>query len=329
MVEYHMIRERTIDGGDGKQSFTVLEMSNEHIKVELLPGLGGKIITFQSLKTGENYLLENSQDLSLPAYGDPFNLQHAYGFDECFPTIEACKYKQKDKQIALPDHGEVWSRPCDYECRDDRIILSILGEKIDYYLNKELIVKGPRLIIRYTLENRTADSFNYIWSSHPLLSIEAGDEILLPREVDNMLVNWASDNILTTLGDQIPWPSLFFGDEKVDWSVIPPHEMNIAVKLYSGSLNKGWAAFYKKRVNESLVYRFDTADEPYLGLWLCYNGWPTDSSAGSYTVALEPANARYDSLEKGIEKGGATKITSNSFHSWQMELRFTTGKMEL
>jgi galactose mutarotase-like enzyme len=43
---------------------------------------------------------------------------------------------------------------------------------------------------------------------------------------------------------------------------------------------------------------FDAAATPYLGLWLCYGGWPERPGTKQACVAMEPSTAPVDSLAK-------------------------------
>jgi len=53
------------------------------------------------------------------AYGAVFVDQDMSGWDEMFPTINACTYPAPSPYagITLPDHGEVWVLPWEHDQR--------------------------------------------------------------------------------------------------------------------------------------------------------------------------------------------------------------------
>jgi len=68
--------------------------------------------------------------------------------------------------------------------------------------------------------------------------------------------------------------------------------------------------------------RFAPAATPYLGLWICFGGWPdglgNESGAKQVCVALEPATAPTDSL---ADIGPWSRmIAPGETFTWPMEL---------
>lgn len=250
----------------------LLTIQNSRLKIDLLPKIGGKIVSIISKKTDRNYLLSKclpkyskSTQYITPTYGNAFNLRYAYGFDECFPTIKPCTYNYAGGTISLPDHGELWSRPWEYNYKDNTLTLSIKGEKLDYVFKKEIRLLHNRLIINYSLENISNTSFSYIWSPHPLLSVCEGDKILLNEEVKKMRVYWSSDIELINRNKWIHWPTDSYNDKNMDWSFIQGKGLNFAAKLFSDRLETG-QAIYNKKVKESFLIEFNTKKTPFLGL---------------------------------------------------------------
>lgn len=88
-----------------------LTIENELIRVELVPQLGGKLVSMIYKPTGKQWLLDSgTRPLEQPEFGATFTDWDMSGWDECFPTIIACP-SGVDDHILLPDHGELWSLP--------------------------------------------------------------------------------------------------------------------------------------------------------------------------------------------------------------------------
>lgn len=73
--------------------------------------------------------------------------------------------------------------------------------------------------------------------------------------------------------------------------------------LYTKRLAPGWAAVYRATARQGTVVRFRTEELPYLGVWLCYGGWPdVGREPRQYAVALEPTVAPYRTLSEAEEQ---------------------------
>src|SRR5271156_6921865 len=95
-------------------SFQAVALTNDAIRVVVIPGLGGKIISLQSRDSGREWLWRNPY---LPLRKPPanplnFGLFDAGGWDEVFPTVDPCRVPDSAwGNRTLTDHGELWYRP--------------------------------------------------------------------------------------------------------------------------------------------------------------------------------------------------------------------------
>jgi galactose mutarotase-like enzyme len=62
--------------------------------------------------------------------------------------------------------------------------------------------------------------------------------------------------------------------------------------------------------------RFDATIIPYLGLWLCYGGWPERDGPKQMCVAMEPSTAPVDSLAQTGEWSRA--LGPGESYAWPM-----------
>src|SRR5689334_13003801 len=92
---------------------SAISLDNEKVRAVFVPELGGKMVSLVRIASGHEFLLQ-PQDVGRkygrPRYGDKMEDFDASGFDECFPTILACK-DPLDPNVLLPDHGELWPVP--------------------------------------------------------------------------------------------------------------------------------------------------------------------------------------------------------------------------
>ncbi len=315
----------------GGFEFVVLE--NEKVRAVFLPEVGNKMVELTNLETGKQYLLSPQspdQFYARPAYGAEFAAYDMSGFDECFPTVATSPYRSLSHpanryEIEFPDHGELWSRPWEYSNGSNELRFQIRGVKADYEFEKRITLEGNSLRLRYTLRNLWREPLSFLWSAHPLLAVHPGMRILLPGGIKHVLLNWSSDADVGTFGEQIPWPNIHPGRRGLDFAEVQDPALGVAVKCFTDSLDAGCAALYDRVADESLLIRFDPTENPYLGLWLCYGGWPETADRKHLTVALEPCNGRPDSLREAVLRKECSEVPAGGERHWTMFLSLWRG----
>ncbi|MDZ7660119.1 DUF5107 domain-containing protein [Fodinibius sp.] len=314
------------------EALPVIELENDELRIAIVPDLGGKMISLESKQRGTQFLKEPAEDFhiySQPDYGEDFLPPYAAGFDECFPNVSPSKYEFKGEVLELPDHGELWTKSWKYKEGENSISLWTHGEQLNYRFAKHIELEGPTIQITYELESLEEVPFEYIWSAHPLLNIAEGDQLLLPGQISEVVLNWASDPNVGDLGDRLAWPEILGNNSNIDFNYVQNKSMEFAVKLFSDRLTNGIAGLYKQQTDETLLFSFDTEQVPFLGLWLCYGGWPADTKEKEYTLALEPCNARPDSLVEACKWGDQQQISPLSIKCWEVKISVANGKKHL
>jgi hypothetical protein len=67
---------------------------------------------------------------------------------------------------------------------------------------------------------------------------------------------------------------------------------------------------------------------PYLGLWLCYGGWPDNGAPPfQYTVALEPAVAPCGTLQEAQEQKTAIDLAPSASFRWSIDFQVTPERL--
>jgi hypothetical protein len=70
--------------------------------------------------------------------------------------------------------------------------------------------------------------------------------------------------------------------------------------------------------------RFDPVQNPYVGLWLAYGGWPEGQARRQHCVALEPCTAPVDSLTAAVERGSARILAAGAKWEWTIEIEIVS-----
>jgi len=321
MVEQPPLIQKTSIRKYIHKNFECITSENDIIKIGVLPQIGGKMIELWDKRTQQQFLLEPQNDSGMyeaSTFAKDFSLFDISGFDECFPTVEASD--------PFPDHGEVWSRPWNYVIHDQSIEMSIQGVNAHYEFKKLMWLENNSVHIQYHVVNNMDVPFQFLWSAHPLLHVKSGARIMLPKSVRRVFLNWTSNSNIGSYGDFLQWPLKFKGDgETLDFSVVPNVTANVAVKCFTDALEEGFAGLYYPETNRTLLFKFDPADIPYVGLWLCYGGWPVDSPKKQFTIAIEPCNGRPDKLQNAIQRRECQVLAPHESKTWHLSISVHEG----
>jgi galactose mutarotase-like enzyme len=298
-------------------------LENGALRVVLLPGSGGRIESLQG--GGIEFLLQpfGSADqhkrYEEQASGLRFQDGACSGIDECLPTVGISGVGVPG--LAVPDHGDFWAIPWTLlEPANSRSVVIVAdGTSRPLRFTKRLELHPTFLRIDYTVQNLSAQPVEYLYACHPLFAIDREDRIVLPKEVTTVWVESSHHERLGTQGDSVAWPVAQSREGVVDLSVALDSSADTADMLYAGPLKIGRYGIYRSAMSRGIVLHFDPACLPYLGLWLCYGGWPDDSEHRQVAVALEPTVAARGALEDAIRDGVAPVLAPEETHSWSIE----------
>ncbi len=300
-------------------------LENHLVRVEMLPEVGSKITSLMYRPDNREFLFQPpapADGYRIPGYGALFKDFDNSGFDECLPTVAACKYPGRQFHADLPDHGEVWSVPWEWNASDNNVELRCRGKQLPFIFYKQLRLKQDSLLISYKIENTSSESLDYLWSSHPLLAVRPGDRVMVPPEVREVFIDQSHSGRLGGFGGRTPWPlTVDRNGAATDLSLLHPPSAGTAEKFFTPRLHEGWCALHSPSSNHSITFRFDPDLVPFVGMWINQGGWPTDSLPKHYTVALEPCSGAPDSLEKAVEFNQARNLAAKESRAWEVEIQ--------
>jgi galactose mutarotase-like enzyme len=305
--------------------------------VTILPRLGGKIASIR--RNGQELL-----QLPMAAYAPrtrtmPFDAGDASGWDECLPSVAPCTVETAAGLVTVPDHGDLWrvawtveqgtgNREQGTAAANENVII-LRGECFSLPLRLERKVAlaqyetGWRLSLDYTVTNTGSAPVPWAWGAHPLFTSEAGDRLVLPPSISTLTLEGSAGGRLGQTGDQVLWPiaKLARGGE-TDLSLAKWPESGIGDKLFAGRLtaSENWCALERPQAGVRIRVSFDSVATPYLGLWICFGGWPEKPGPKQVCVAMEPATAPVDSL--AITGPWSRTLAPGDSFSWPMVVDF-------
>jgi galactose mutarotase-like enzyme len=308
---------------------------NGACEVTLLPCFGGKI---SSIRINRHELLQQPLVPVLPRTKTmTFDAGDASGWDECLPSVAACTVHTAAGPKDIPDHGDLWRTEWQMQATGigDKGLgggadaVTLVGECFSLPLVLERTLKlsetatGWRLDLDYKLTNSGSTAVPWSWAAHPLFSAAAGDRLVLPDSIHVLRLEGSGGGRLGTGGDAVGWPvaNLASGG-RTDLSVAQSPETGIGDKLFAGPLaaHENWCALERPSAGVRIRVSFDAAASPYLGLWICYGGWPDRPGPKQVCVAMEPATAPVDSL--AIDGEWSRVLGPGQSTGWPMRVDF-------
>jgi galactose mutarotase-like enzyme len=277
-----------------EQGFEVYVLGNQEVEVSVVPELGAKIISLKNLRTGREWMWHPPGGLELfrNSPEDNFSRSPLVGLDECLPTIEPCVWRGRK----LPDHGEAWSAEwsVDEEAwQKGALKTSVRLEISPFDFERTLELDENCVRLSYQLSNRSTSPEYFLWAMHPLLSLEAGDRLVLPASTRSLLngEGWL---------------------DAVD-SAIPNGNCS---KLLAGPLTEGFGGIHNSKTGERFDCEWNAVENNGLGLWLTRGGWH-----GHHHFAIEPTNAGADALTEAVSREWCGTVAAGGSATWQVRFR--------
>jgi len=304
----------------------ILQLRNNSLCVAVAPTEGGRIVSLFSQQSDVEFLLQSHRpfDPVAPSPNANFGLGACAGIEECLPTVSACEVNGQ----TVPDHGDFWQLQWKVLSSDQEnaILLTAVGFSYPLRFTKRIRLSGACLRLEYAIENCGNSSTSFLYATHPLLAIDAGDRIFLPVEVSELVVHDSKHDRLGSSGDRVSWPvcTPTTGGMPIDVGLLSNVEAGTADMLYTDRLKTGWCGLYRTQHQQGIAIRFDTDALPYLGLWICAGGWPEHGATPKqYAFAPEPTTAPCGSLADALQRGLAMSLPPGGTFSFAIEFFVT------
>lgn len=293
-------------------------LSNDCLSVQISPEEGGRISSLQSKVTGVEFLTQSTnRHIRLePGYDAQFQHGACAGIEECLPTVGACDDRTAGGPV--PDHGDFWQLSWRVtEQSADRIVLSATGFSRPLFFQKTVALRDVGLSIRYHVQNIAETDTSFLYACHPLFAVEAGDRIALPSEINTLQLTYSRTGCLGQTGNFVSWPG-----EGLD--TVLPNNAEEADMFYSRQTKTGRCGLYRTRSKQGLILSYSSGVLPYLGLWLCYGGWPGGQSPQQYAVAIEPTTAPCNTLKQAQAARLARLLLPGDHLDWELTFQPTS-----
>jgi hypothetical protein len=279
-----------------------LRVENEHVALDVLPQLGGKIQRLVD-KVRDADVLWHSPRVAphiAPLHAN-FDDHWSGGWDEAFPTGAPSHNRFGDE---LPYLGELWTQTADWRLveqspRRIELATTVLTPITPARYERTIVVEegSPTLRLRYRIENLDSRPFDFGWGLHPVQAVSPAHRLDVPArrgEVDEH-----GGGVLGGKGDVYEWPRL----GTLDLRRVQPRETHDFALHYLTELHDGWVACTDTSIRRGFGLVFDRSVFPVVWAWLVYGGW-----RGYYHAILEPWTGYPTALEEAAAAGRARTL---------------------
>ncbi len=290
-------------------------LQNEFLKVTVLPEAGAKVFDVIDRRTGRNFLWHNPRIEPQP-YPIEANFDNYWcgGWDDAFPTCEACLYRGEQ----YPNLGELRSLTWKVEeAREESATLSAFGPISPVAATKTVQLKGRCLEMTYSIENLGYSGIDFLWGTHPAYAISSETVLHIPARTG--IVGVSSHASFGVAGQRYSWPMLESDAGVTDMSRARAANANSNAGHYATDLSAGWYAVEDSVSEQSLLFEFDLAVCPNLWMWLSYGGW-----RGYHLAVIEPWTSCPVTLSEAVEAGTHRHLKPGE--RFQTSVRLTAGE---
>ncbi|MEB3100946.1 aldose epimerase family protein [Ferviditalea candida] len=284
-----------------EQSDGGIQLFNDSLTITIYPKFGGKIASFRS--GDKEWLWQNQQLPEIPvvtagaAYDDLFY----GGIDELFPN----DYPTLINGVALPDHGELWSREWEYSMEKGvhgwsiRMKLGLRAYPCEF--EKHIYLEENRMTIESKLTNRSEEDFPFLWVLHPAFRISPAHKLHFPAGrviVENEIKGRVAKGTPLFI-----WPGRDIG---LDLSQVP--EANGGLEsYYITDLPEGRFILEDTNAGESLQVDFPLDVFPHMWLFMPLGGWKAH-----YVAVIEPSSGYPTDLADAVKAGTHSVLKKKS-----------------
>ena len=302
-----------------------VSIESECVRAQFLLGIGAKMASLvykprnyelMVQRPGEEYLLQ-------PFDGDYVDGE-CTGFDDMFPTIDACYYDKFPWQgTRMAAHGEVWSLPWHHRLDGEKLYFAVPRVRLPYELEKWVSFREDSILhLDYRLTNLSPFDFDFLWAAHMMINIEEGTELVLPDGVESIIGTLSFTGNLGVYGDEFAWPVGILPDgSQKDFRWLQPKSAKDAYKYYvKGRMPEGWCGLKYHQNDFSLSLAFPVAQVPYLGVLPNEGGW-----RDYYNIFLEPCTTSFDRPDAARYRGETATVRGNAVYEWHLSITLAEG----
>lgn len=251
-----------------------LVLENEHLRVTILPELGGKIWSIVAKRHDREMLWHHPRMTPRRApFGATYDNWFCGGWDDIFPN----DFPVEIDGEAWPDHGEIWSLPARWWVESSTAHEVVLGFEhcgivIPTRFRKFLRLRSGEasLHLDYQIANEGQAPLDLHWKSHPALPLGDGARLHLP--IGTVVDEPGFGEVFRE--QSFAWPHATRADgTSLDLRELPAPGSGAVQFWYGTELTAGWAAVSYPEAGVGFGLTFDRTVQDSLWVFLTAGGW--------------------------------------------------------
>lgn len=290
-------------------------LENAAVRVVVLPGLGGKVLSIIDKRADAELLWRNARvSLHPAAFGSGYDDQFHGGWDEIYPN----DMPEELASEPLPDHGELWAVPWSASVGSTGaevwlelcVTGTITGTDVVKRVN---LGTGPELTIEYRIANSGKIDQPFLWKSHVAVALQA--DTVVDMAAGEVLVDEFGSPRARPESRRLTWPYLEANGTRHDLRMLPDTtQRGVSEFLLATSMERGECSVLHRAAETGLRLTWDRQDLPSCWLFASYGGgW-----RGLNVLVLEPCTGYPLSVDAGVHAGTHQTLRAGTTKSWQL-----------
>ena len=277
-----------------------LRVSFGEWEVESLPEDGGRLSFLRFL--GRDLLTQKPESFHAPIedFG-LFETRPVYGYDDCFPSADPCRYPTVDWQI--PDHGELcWLK---WEARQtlDSLEFQARSLVLPIRFQRRMTFAESSLTWSFRVANSGLVELPFQHVMHPLMPLREITSISLP-DFSRIVEDYRKEKLSLTNPEEVEKWLLGHPAGKVS--------MLYLQRLSTGRVTIGFSNDLRISV-EFPVELFST-----LGIWWDNEGYPDEEGCRRVECAFEPIPGSASRLSEAYLEGKCLRVKPGEAIAWNI-----------
>jgi galactose mutarotase-like enzyme len=290
----------------------IVKLRSDQLTVEVVPS-GARVTSLKSPLHGREWLTQASGTARRSlAYGARFTDTDHFGWDEMFPSVDACAYPAEPfVGVDVVDHGELWNLRWDtLEESSTTIVQRVKSERFAYTFERALVLDGSTLRANYAcvVDASAPVTLSLLWALHPQFAMSKYSRVELSGERLYVLDTSDATSVRSVewRGNLVVERDVELGSDRMIY--VTPGEQIAEARIID-------------RCGSTLRLTWDHSFAPYLGVWMDHGHY-----TGGQVVAIEPTNGFFDELARAHHSGTVGTFAPGKPVTWWVELQVEQGE---
>jgi hypothetical protein len=230
-----------------------------------------------------------------------YEIRPVYGYDDCFPSCDPCKYPGSDWNI--PDHGEIcWLKWMVTE-EKNRLLCNVKSKALPVIFKREMIFNENNLVWKFEVQNNGDVTMPFVHIIHPLMPLDEIIDIKLPE--------------FETAYDEIADQTMDLKDEKSIKKFLFNQKKGTANMLFLQNVQSGKMSWIYKN-NLQLKMNFPVELFPTIGIWWNNTAYPDEDGCRRNECAFEPVPGPVSVLTDAYKNGSCLSVPPRKSFTWEI-----------